>query len=138
MKSRNKISTKLFIAVCAVCVISAASCSQTLPDNNVGFTSARAGATVLAVIGLIGVIIGGLALRAAGRIGGNGRPGALVSVVLGIIVSVLSAAHLGRSTGGFGTGGGRAGAIVALVLGLIGISLGGLALARLRRSHSAD
>ena len=41
-------------------------------------------------------------------------------------------------TGGFGTGGGRAGAIVALVLGLIGVNLGGLALARSRRSRDTD
>jgi hypothetical protein len=58
--------------------------------------------------------------------------------VLGLIGMVLSLAHLSASTGGFGTGGGRAGAIVALVLGLIGISLGGLALARSRRSRSND
>ena len=42
------------------------------------------------------------------------------------------------STGGFGTGGGRAGAIVTLVLGLIGMNLGGLALARSRRSRCAN
>jgi hypothetical protein len=69
---------------------------------------------------------------------GNGRAGAIVALVLGLIGMVLSVVHLGSSTGGFGTGSGRAGAIVALVLGLIGMNLGGLALARSRRSRSTD
>ena len=61
-----------------------------------------------------------------------------MALVLGLIGMVLSVVHLGSSTGGFGTGSGRAGAIVALVLGLIGMNLGGLALARSRRSRSTD
>lgn len=85
-----------------------------------------------AVVGLISLVIGGLALA---RIGNrNGRVVAIVALVLGLIGVVLSVVHLGSSTGGFGTGGGRAGAIVALVLGLVGTSLGGLALARSRRT----
>ena len=109
-------------------------------DGAIGLTSGRARALVAAAVGLISLIIGGLALaRSAGRIGiGNGRAGAVVALTLGLIGMVLSVVHLGSSTGGFGTGGGRAGAIVALVLGLIGINLGGLALARSRRSHSTD
>jgi uncharacterized protein DUF6223 len=105
-----------------------------------GITGGRARALVAAVVGLISVVTGVLALaRSAGRIGtGNGRTAAIVALVLGLIGMVLSVVHLGTSTGGFGTGGGRAGAIVALVLGLIGINLGGLALARSRRLHSTD
>jgi hypothetical protein len=38
------------------------------------------------------------------------------------------------AAGGFGTGNGLAGAIVAIVVGLIGMVLGGLALARSRRT----
>lgn len=103
-------------------------------------TSGRARALVGAVVGLISVLIGGLALaRSTGRLGnGSGRAGAIVALVLGLIGLVLSVVHLGSSTGGFGTGGGRAGAIVALVLGLIGMNLGGLALARSRRSRSTS
>jgi hypothetical protein len=41
--------------------------------------------------------------------------------------------HSANSAGGFGTGNGLAGAIVAMV-GLIGMVLGGLALARSRRT----
>ena len=106
----------------------------------IGITNGRARALVAAVVGLISLVIGGLALaRSAGRIGaGNGRAGAIVALALGLIGMVLSVAHLGSSTGGFGSGGGRAGAIVALVLGLIGMNLSGLALARSRRSRSAD
>jgi uncharacterized protein DUF6223 len=102
-------------------------------------TSGRARALVAAVVGLISLVIGGLAMaRSAGRIGaGAGRAGAIVALALGLIGTVLSVAHLGSSTGGFGSGSGRAGAIVALVLGLIGMNLGGLALARSRRSRSA-
>ncbi len=111
-----------------------------LTGGAIGITSGRARAIVAAVVGLISLVIGGLALaRSAGLIGaGNGRAGAIVALALGLIGMVLSVAHLGASTGGFGTGGGRAGAIVALVLGLIGMNLGGLALSRSRRPRSAD
>ena len=100
-------------------------------------TGGRARALVAAGVGLISLIIGGLAMaRSAGRSGtGNGRTGGFVALILGLIGMFLSVVHLGTSTGGFGTGGGRAGAIVALVLGLIGVNLGGLTLARSRRSR---
>jgi hypothetical protein len=109
-------------------------------DGTIGITNGRARALVAALVGLISLVTGGLALaRSAGRIGnGNGRTVAIVALVLGLLGMVLSVVHLGTSTGGFGTGSGRAGAIVALVLGLIGLNLGGLALARSRRSRSTD
>lgn len=109
-------------------------------DVGTRITTGRARALVGVVVGLISLFIGGLAFaRAAGRIGsGNGRTGAVVALMLGLIGMVLSVVHLGTSTGGFGTGSGRAGAIVALVLGLLGINLGGLALARSRRSGSTQ
>jgi len=71
-------------------------------------TSGRARALVAVAVGLISLVIGGLALaRSAGRIGaGNGRSGAIVALALGLIGMVLSVAHLGSSTGGFGTGSG--------------------------------
>ena len=112
----------------------------THPGFAADLTGGRARALMAAVVGLISLIIGGLALaRSAGRIGtGNGRTGGIGALVLGLIGIVLSVVHLGTSTGGFGTGGGRAGAIVALVLGLIGVNLGGLALVRSRRSRDTD
>jgi Family of unknown function (DUF6223) len=164
MNKRNRMLTGL-IATFAACVISTASYSQSpqligdtranvdLYAAHLGFnvdptagdigsriTTGRAKALVAAVVGLISLIIGGLALaRSAGRIGtGNARAGAIAALVVGLIGMVLSVVHLGTSTGGFGSGSGRAGAIVGLVLGLIGMNLGGLALARSRRSGSTD
>ena len=95
-------------------------------------TSGRARALVAAAVGLISLIIGGLArAHSGGRNGaGGGRAAAITALALGLIGILLSVVHLGMSTGGFGTGGGRAGAIVALVLALIGMSLGGMTLAR--------
>jgi hypothetical protein len=132
MKKRNEILTGL---VCGAGVFLAASCSQSAPT---GMTDGRARALVGAVVGLLGLIIGGLALaRSAGLIGnGSGRNGAVVALVLGLIGLILSVVHLGSSsTGGFGTGGGRAGAIVGLVLGSIGMILGGLVLILSRRDR---
>lgn len=102
----------------------------------VGGYDIGSGRTVPTVLGLIGVVIGGLALaRSAGRIGvGNGRTGAIVGLVLGLISAVVGGLHMANSAGGLGTGNGLAGAIVALVLGLIGVVIGGLALARSHRT----
>ena len=138
MKKRDGIFKGL-IAVYAACVILASGCSQSLLENNIGFTAGRTRATVAAIVALISLIIGGLALRSATRIGsGNGRAGAIVSLLLGLIVIVLSVVHFGNFTGGFGSGSGRAGAIVALVLALISIILGGLALTLSHRSRGTD
>jgi len=66
-----------------------------------GYTigSGRTVPTVAAVLGLISVVIGGLALaRSAGRIGaGNGRAGAIVALVLGLVGMVLGGLALARS-----------------------------------------
>ena len=98
----------------------------------VDFTAGRTRAMMIAAIGLISLIIGGLALvRSRGRTG-SGRAAATAALVLGLIGMVLSVVHLASSTG-FGTGGGRAGAIVGLALALVGMIFGGLALARARR-----
>jgi hypothetical protein len=98
-----------------------------------GITPGRAAAIVPAVIGLISVVIGWLALiRSAGRIG-SGRLKAIVALVAGLICVVISGLHLARATGDIGTGSGQLGAIVAMVLGVIGMAFGGLALARTRR-----
>jgi Family of unknown function (DUF6223) len=105
-------------------------------DRVYGMTSRRFVASMAAAIGLIGGVIGGLALaRPAGRFGtASGRLGAIVALAAGLIGFALGGVVVLTATGGFGTGGGLAGAIVALVLGLIAMALGGLALARSRRS----
>jgi uncharacterized membrane protein len=96
-------------------------------------TTGRLWSIVAGVVGLIGVVIGRLALiRSTHNIGSARRMG-IVALGLGSIGVVLSVFHLASTTGGFGTGKGRAGAIVALIIGLIGTVLGWLALARSRR-----
>ena len=99
-------------------------------------TPGRIAASVAAVVGLIGAVIGGLALaRSAGRIGtGNGRRGAIVALVLGPIGLVIGGLVVATADGGLGTGNGLGGGIVAMMVGLIGMALGGLALARSRRT----
>ena len=96
----------------------------------------RIGAIAAAVVGLIGAIIGGLALsRSAGRIStGSGRRGAIVALVLGPIGLVIGGLVVATADGGLGTGKGLGGGIVAMMVGLIGMALGGLALARSHRS----
>ena len=70
-----------------------------LTDGAIGITSGRARALVGAVVGLISLVVGGLALaRSAGRIGtGNGRAGAIVALVLGLIGMNLGVLALARS-----------------------------------------
>lgn len=99
-------------------------------------TPERFVASVAAVVGLIGLVIGGLALaRSAGRIGsGSGRRGAIVALVLGPIGLVIGGLVVATADGGLGTGNGLGGGIVAMMVGLIGMTLGGLALARSRRT----
>lgn len=97
-----------------------------------GLGTGRLVPTVAAVVGIIGMVLGGLALSRSRR-DGNGRVGAIVAAVLGLASLVIGGLHTANSAGSFGTGNGLAGAIVAMVVGLIGMVLGGLALARARR-----
>ena len=62
-------------------------------------TPERIAATVAAVVGLIGAVIGGLALAcSAGRFGaGNGLGGGVVAIVVGLIGMALGALALARS-----------------------------------------
>ena len=116
-------------------VLVAAHVSEPAATTVYGLTLRRLWATTAAVLALVGVVIGGLALRrSAGRIGtGNGRMGAIAALVAGLIAVVNGGLNLAIAKGGPGTGNGVVGGAAALVLGLIGIALGGLALARSRR-----
>ena len=100
--------------------------------------------SIAAVIGLIGTVIGGLALVRANRrtrsdtnVGAtSGRSGATAAIVLGAISLVLGGLFLAAADGGPGTGDGVVGSFVAIVLGPIAIVLGGLARAGWREARS--
>jgi hypothetical protein len=117
-------------------VLVAAHLSEPAATTVYGLTPRRLWATTAAMLALVGVVIGGLALaRSAGRIGaGNGRMGAIVALAAGLIAVVNGGLNLAIAQGGPGTGNGVVGAAVALVLGLIAMALGGLAMARSRRT----
>ena len=57
-----------------------------------------------------------------------------MALAAGLIAVVNGGLNLAIATGGPGTGNGVVGGAAALVLGLIGVALGGLALARSRRT----
>jgi hypothetical protein len=98
-------------------------------------TAARLWATAAALVGLVGAIIGGLALaRSVRRIGNGERKRAVVALVAGLIAMVGGAVNLAVADGGPGTGNGVVGGALALVLGLLGLVLGGLVVARSRRT----
>lgn len=90
--------------------------------------SGRLVPTVAAVIGLIGVIMGALALARAGK----GRTWAATALAAGLVSAGIGALHAANAAGGVGTGNGLAGAVAAVVLGIVGIVLGGLAFMRSR------
>ena len=117
-------------------VLVAAHVSEPAATTVQGLTSRRLWATTAAVLGLLGVVVGGLTLaRSAGRIGtGNGKMRAIVALVAGLIAVVNGGLNLATAKGGPGSGNGVVGAAAALVLGLIAMVLGGLARARSRRT----
>jgi hypothetical protein len=106
-----------------------------IATGRIGLGSGRLLPTVAAAVGLIGVIIGGLALARARR-ADNGRAGAIAAALLGLISLVIGGLHAANAAGGLGTGNGLAGAIVAMALGLVGMALGALALYRSQRQKS--
>ncbi|MCU1413781.1 MAG: hypothetical protein JWN80_1121 [Microbacteriaceae bacterium] len=100
-------------------------------------SAGRIGAMTAAVLGLIGLVIGGRALRSTrpGRSDTDAsatdrRDGPVVAMVLGLISVVVGGLIVATSDGGLGTGNGLGGAIVAMVFGLIAAILGGLARTR--------
>lgn len=97
----------------------------------------RTGANLALGVGLIGVVIGGLALaRVAGRIStGNARTGAMSAMAVGLLGTALAVLHLATSSGGPGTGNGMVGAVFAIPLGLIAVALGRRALTRSRHAE---
>lgn len=89
--------------------------------------------TIALGVGLVSVVLGGLALTRRTRFG-RGRGGTIAAAALGLIGVVAGGLHWANSAGGLGTGNGLAGAVGAVALGVIGVVLGGLALARARHA----
>ena len=131
----NRIAHPL-AAVALVCGLglaapSAAQVSVQPAVNAPALTPKRALASGAAVTGLIGALIGGLALaRSASP---KGRRAARVALVLGPIAVGIGGLVVATADGGPGTGNGLAGGAIAMMVGLIGMALGGLALSRSRR-----
>jgi hypothetical protein len=117
-------------------VLVAAHLSEPAATTVYGVTPRRLWAGTVAVLALVGVVIGGLALaRPASRFGSaSGRLGAIAALGAGLIAVVNGGLNLATANGGPGTGNGVVGGAAAFVLGLIALALGGLALARCHRA----
>ena len=124
-------SVALFAALVHA-VLVAAHVAQPAATTVNGMTPRRLWATAAAGLALAGVVIGGMALRRSHRrIGpGQGRNGARVALVAGLIAAINGGLNVAVATGGPGTGNGVIGGAAALVLGLFALGLGGLVLAR--------
>ena len=116
-------------------VLVAANVSEPGATTVYGLTPRRLWATTVAMLALVGVVIGLLALaRPASRLGtASGRLGAIVALVAGLIAVVNGGLNLAIANGGPGTGNGVVGGAAAFVLGLIALAIGAVALARSRR-----
>jgi hypothetical protein len=123
----------LFVGLVHV-VLVAAHISEPAANTVHGLTLRRLWASTAALLALIGVAVGGIALyRAVRHIGNHGRRGAIVALIAGPIAGINGGLNVAVATGGPGTGNGVVGGAAALVLGVIAIALGGLALVRSRR-----
>ena len=117
-------------------VLVATQLSEPAATTVYGLTSRRLWATTTAVLALVGVVIGGLALALpASRFGTVFAPrgfrlGTSVALAAGLIAVISGALNLAVANGGPGTGNGVVGAAGALVLGLVAMALGGLGMTR--------
>src|SRR5262245_15710853 len=119
-------------------VLVAAHLSEPAATTVYGPTARRVWATMVAVLALGSVVIGGLALARPTSRFAVGRLGVIVALAAGLIAVVNGGLLLAIATGGPGSGNGVVGAAGALVLGLIDVVLGGLALARARRTARSE
>ena len=136
MSENNKyLFSQLFCIGLSIAALTAPAAAQASPVGAGTMTSGRLIASTTALVGVIGVVVGGLAVfRPTGRFGvASGQLGGIVALTAGLISAVIGG-YVAATAGGLGTGGGLAGAVIALVLGLIAIGLGGLALSRSSRT----
>jgi hypothetical protein len=101
-------------------------------------TAGRFWSLVAGGLGLVGVVIGVLALiRSAGSTSPRSRQGrAAAAIIAGVLGAVIGGLVVASADGGPGTGSGVVGGFMALLIGLIALVLGGLALTRSRRTDS--
>lgn len=117
-------------------VLVAAHVAEPATSTVYGLTARRLWATAVAMLALVGVGIGGLALtRPTSRVGiASGSLGAVLALLAGLIAAINGGLNLAVATGGPGTGNGVVGGAAAFVMGLIALAVGGLALSRSRRT----
>jgi hypothetical protein len=125
------------VALCAglvYAVLLAARVAEPAAVTVDGLTLRRLWATTAAVLALVGVVAGGLALaRPGGRFSrASGRFAIGVALAAGLIAVLNGGLNLVVAGGGPGSGNGVVAGAGALVLGLIAMAAGGLALARSR------
>ncbi len=101
-------------------------------------SSGRLWAVAAYAAGLIGLVIGGLALRSGRRarsngaadVGGEtdaGRSRSTAAIALGLVATVVGVVVVATADGGVGSGNGVGGGIVAIGLGLAGTVVGAAA-----------
>ena len=117
-------------------VLVAGHVSEPAASTVYGLTTRRLWATSAALMALLGVAVGGLALtRRVSRFGtASVRRAATLGLVLGVIAAVNGLLNVAIANGGPGTGNGVVGGAAAVVLGVGAIAIGSLALARSRRT----
>jgi len=116
-------------------VLVAANVSEPAATTVYGLTFRRLWATTAAVLALVGVAIGGLALlRPVGRFAALGAPGPVMALTAGLIAAINGGLNLAVANGGPGTGNGVVGGAAAFVLGLAAAAIGWIALVRSRRT----
>lgn len=98
-------------------------------------TAARLWGSLVALLGVAAVVLGGMALSRAKRgVGNRGRNGAVLAGVFGLIALVGGVVNLAVADGGPGTGNGVVAGGMALVFGPVAVFLSWRTLARARRS----
>ncbi|MEU9830164.1 DUF6223 family protein [Streptosporangium sp. NPDC048047] len=102
-------------------------------------TPQRIWASMAALLALGAVVMGAVAIgrpapRSGRRTGDGRRRAAVAALAGGLIAAVNGAVNLAVADGGLGTGNGVFGGALALAFGLAAAVLGGLSLARSRRT----
>ncbi|MGW5155420.1 DUF6223 family protein [Nonomuraea wenchangensis] len=104
------------------------------PVDAYAVTTGRLWSLVGAVLGLAGVVIGALALARSSTRPATRRRGAIVALAAGLAATVLGVLVVAAAEGGPGTGYGIVGGWVCLVVGPVAMVIGGLVMARSRRT----